>query len=78
MNDHEICGKCGAADLHRIASTPSHHSHIVVGQGLMHTVSISMYVCTDCGHVEEWINGKEDLRRLKEDSIRAKNEKGVE
>ena len=66
MNEHLECGQCGSADLLNIAGTPADHSHIVVaGPSVMHTVRVTRYVCTDCGFIEEWVNSRDDLKRLK-------------
>jgi hypothetical protein len=31
----------------------------------MRTVRIDRYVCTDCGHLEQWVNSKDDLKELR-------------
>src|SRR4051794_26043798 len=62
---HERCGKCGSHDLLRVPTTPGDHSHIVSGDRFLRNVVVDKYVCTDCGHVEERVNHKEDLQRLK-------------
>jgi hypothetical protein len=67
---HDRCGKCGSHDLLRIPNTPGDHSHIVSGDRFLRNVAVDKYVCTDCGHVEEWVNNKEDLQRLKEEWVR--------
>lgn len=61
----EACGRCGSQDLLEIPVTPGDHSHIVLGDNRLRTVPVTKYVCTDCGCVEEWVNSREDLRRLK-------------
>ena len=65
MHQHTSCGQCGGLDLYRIPQTPGGQSRIVLGERLMQSVEISQYVCTDCGHIEEWVNNREDLNRLK-------------
>jgi hypothetical protein len=65
VNEHLACGKCGSARLLAVPPTPRSHSHIVVGERVMHTVNVSAYVCTDCGHVEQWGNSRADLERLR-------------
>lgn len=67
---HEQCGKCGSHDLLRVPNTPGDHSHIVSGDRFLRNVAVDKYVCTDCGHVEEWVNNKEDLQRLKDEWAR--------
>ena len=76
MADHQrdICTHCGSSDLLEVAATPSQHSHIVVtargGGPVMRTVRVCKYVCTDCGRIEEWVNGPEDLTQLKVELFR--------
>ena len=62
---HAECGKCGSHELLEVPMTPGDHSHIVLGDNLLHTVPVTKYVCTDCGHIEEWVNSARDLARLK-------------
>ena len=65
MHNHVNCGKCGSAALLAVPATPGQHSHIVFGDRVLQTVTVTTYVCTDCGFVEHWVNSKEDLLKLK-------------
>jgi hypothetical protein len=65
MHHRPNCGKCDSPALLPVPTTPAAHSHITVGDRLLHTVDVQKYVCTDCGCVEEWVNSKADLARLK-------------
>jgi DNA-directed RNA polymerase subunit RPC12/RpoP len=65
MHRHEQCVQCGSRDLLRVPATPGNHSHIVVGDRLLRSIQVDKYVCTDCGRIEEWVNDKDDLRKLK-------------
>src|SRR5438552_704083 len=62
-----LCGKCGSENLFCIPTTPSDHSHIVVGDRLMRYIASQRFVCTDCGYIEEWIRNEGDLETLKEE-----------
>ena len=66
MHQHEHCAACRSRDLLRVPTTPGDHSHIVVGDRLLHLIRVDKYVCTDCGRIEEWVNDTEELRKLKE------------
>ncbi len=66
VHSHERCGKCGSPDLLRVPATPADHSHIVIEDRVLRTVAVDEYVCTDCGYVEQWVNSKADLTKLKE------------
>jgi hypothetical protein len=64
MHYHDKCGKCGSDRLLTVPATPGQHSHIVLGDHVLRTVSVTTYVCTTCGVVEQWVNGREDLLSL--------------
>ena len=66
-----VCGKCGSEDLFSIPTTPSDHSHIVVGDRLMRHIASQRFVCTACGYIEEWVRHEEDLGVLKEELQRS-------
>jgi hypothetical protein len=65
MHSHDRCGKCQSDRLLTVPMTPGQHSHIVTGERLLHDVTVTSYVCTDCGFVEQWVNSKEDLLKLR-------------
>ena len=65
MHSHERCGKCQSGRLLTVPMTPGQHSHIVIGDRVLHTVTVTSYVCTDCGYVEQWVNSKRDLLKLR-------------
>ena len=66
MKKDNQCTKCGSADLLRIPALPTDEPHFSVGDRGMRTVPVTRYVCTTCGFVEEWVDSKEDLAKLKE------------
>jgi hypothetical protein len=65
MHHHDKCGNCGSSRLLTLPATPGQHSHIVLGERVLHTVTVTTYVCTDCGAVEQWVNHKPDLIKLR-------------
>jgi hypothetical protein len=67
---HNQCTRCGSNALLEVPSTPGDHSHIVTGDRILQSVCVTTYVCTDCGCVEQWVNGKDDLLRLKDALLR--------
>lgn len=69
VNQHNRCSRCQSSDLFETPVTASDHSHLVVGERLMRNIAICRYVCTDCGHIEEWVNDQEDLKSLKAELI---------
>jgi ribosomal protein L37E len=70
MHTHDECSKCGSGELLRIPATPGQHSHIVLGDRVLHTVAVTKYVCAACGYIEQWVNNKDDLERLREERRR--------
>ena len=65
MASDACCGRCGSGALLKVPATPSDHSHIVVGERLMHNVRVCRHVCTACGRVEEYVDDPGDLVRLR-------------
>lgn len=72
LNVHIHCLACGSEALFAFPPGPGEHSHLVVGNRVLEIVPIQRYVCTNCGHVEEWVNSKADLQKLKEDHVQQK------
>jgi hypothetical protein len=70
MHSHDHCGKCGSPELLLVPTTPGQHSHIVLGERVLQAVAVTKYICSDCGHVEQWVNSKADLERLREERQR--------
>ena len=66
MHIHDECSHCGSRELLMVPRTSGDHSHIVTGDRLLHAVSTTTYVCTDCGLVEHWVNSKDELIQLKD------------
>lgn len=64
MNAHIQCLACESAALFAFPVGPSEHSHLVVGTRVLEMIPIQRYVCTNCGHIEEWVNSKSDLQKL--------------
>jgi hypothetical protein len=72
MNVHTHCLACGSAALFAFPVGPSEHSHLAVGTRVLEMIPIQRYVCTSCGHVEEWVNGGADLQKLVEEHTEQK------
>ena len=74
MNTHIHCIACGSEALFPFPLGPGEHSHLAIGTRVMEMVPIQRYVCTNCGHVEEWVNRKDDLLKLKEEHTQRKSQ----
>ncbi|MBE6052304.1 MAG: hypothetical protein E7212_00095 [Clostridium sartagoforme] len=66
MKYTKICPKCNSNKIIRIPGETG-----VYGAGnnipagfLKGTVNVSRYLCCSCGFIEEWIDSKEDIRKL--------------
>lgn len=68
MKNTKICPKCNSNKIIRIPGGTGAYgvgNNIPAGF-LKGTVNVSRYMCCDCGYTEEWIDSKEDIRKLKE------------
>ena len=72
MVSEPCCARCGSAEVLKVPATPSDHSHIVVGERLMHNVSVCRYVCTACGRVDEYVDDPADLALLRAEVSRVR------
>jgi predicted nucleic-acid-binding Zn-ribbon protein len=65
MRSRPRCAKCRDVALLAVPATPGQHSHIVSGERVLHTVTVTTYVCTRCGYVEQWVDDEQDLLKLR-------------
>lgn len=68
MKNTKICPKCNSDKIIRIPGETGAYgvgNNIRVGF-LKGTVNVSRYMCCNCGYTEEWIDSKEDIRKLEE------------
>ena len=75
MSERTNCTRCESYRVLRLPTTPAEHSHIALGERLLHTVSVDKYVCTDCGCVEERVSDAPDLARLRTEYTRVAMER---
>ena len=65
-----ICPKCGSAKIERIPDNGryANGNNIYLRSAVVLADRIPMikYVCCDCGYVEEWIEAKADLEKIRE------------
>jgi hypothetical protein len=74
MNTHIHCLACGSDALFAFPVGPGEHSHVAVGTRVLEMIPIQRYVCTKCGHVEEWVNSKADLLKLTKEHTEQKDQ----
>lgn len=69
MKNTMTCPKCGCVDILRIPGdvrTYGVGNNIITGGTFrMQYVTVTRYLCTECGFSEEWIDSKEDIEELK-------------
>lgn len=65
-----MCPKCGSAEIARIPDNGryANGNNIYLRSAVVLADRIPMikYVCCDCGYVEEWIESKADLEKIRE------------
>jgi predicted nucleic-acid-binding Zn-ribbon protein len=70
MKNSKTCPKCESADIIRIPGDVrafgAGNSILVGGALLPKFVLVTRYLCGACGFSEEWIDGTDDIAKLKE------------
>ena len=65
MRRKNQCAKCASSNLLRIPPVPGEEPHIAIGRRGMHPLTISKFVCGDCGYIEQWVSSDDDLAKLR-------------
>ncbi len=68
MKNTRLCSKCNSSDILRIpgkAGAYASGNNIMTGATIFSAVKVTRYLCCNCGYSEEWIDNKEDIRKLK-------------
>lgn len=63
-----ICPKCGSRDLVRVPDDAHRYlanSICITRLVTVERVPVGRYVCCDCGYVENWVETRRDLDRIK-------------
>lgn len=70
MRQDHNCPKCQFSPMIRIPDHPSRYAsgnNIYLSRfTLIEKIPVIRYVCPECGYVENWIDTKKDLYRIKE------------
>lgn len=70
MKRTRACPKCGSENIARIPDNGryANGNNIYLRSAVVLAGRIPMikYVCCDCGYVEEWIESKADLEKIRE------------
>lgn len=60
------CPKCGRSDIVTIFASESVYGNIISGKTIFTLIRCQRFVCCCCGFIEEWVEDKEDIDKLKE------------
>ena len=67
MKRNDQCVKCGSDDLIRVPIIPGEGPHIAVGDRIMYAVPLTQIVCGECGYIEMWVEGDDNIAKLREE-----------
>lgn len=69
MKNSWKCPKCCSTNIVRIPDNPNRYAsgnnNYTTTVTLIGKIPVIRYVCCDCGYVENWVEGKTELRKLK-------------
>lgn len=69
MKNTRKCTKCRSNNIVRIPDNPSRHASgnniYTTTMTLMGKIPVIRYVCCDCGYVENWVESKGELDKIK-------------
>jgi len=64
------CPKCGSGNIVRVPDNPSRHASgnniYTTTMTLMGKIPVIRYVCCNCGYVENWVETRGELDKIKE------------
>ncbi len=63
MKNRGACRKCRSHDIIRIDAKLEGGTVIYIG--LVDSVALTRFVCGNCGFTEEWLEGDEEIEKLK-------------
>lgn len=70
MKNGTPCPKCGSRHIVRVPDNPGRHASgnniYTTRTTLLGKVPVIRYVCCGCGYVENWVETRRDLEKLRE------------
>nr|WP_326126653.1 hypothetical protein [uncultured Oscillibacter sp.] len=70
MKNGAPCPKCGSRQVVRVPDNPGRHASgnniYTTRATLLGKVPVIRYVCCACGYVENWVETRRDLEKLRE------------
>lgn len=64
MKNLKTCPKCESTVFVKVENFRGQQLNSIK-TGVLTVAEVSRYVCCDCGYVEEWIENKDDLKKIK-------------
>jgi len=67
VKNTNLCPKCHSKNL--IIIPGKHHGYgagNIIMVGFTFHIKVTRYLCEDCGYIEEWIEDKKDIQKLKD------------
>ncbi len=69
MKKSGICPKCNSRDIVQIpggTDVRGFWNYILTGMTILSAVTVTRYLCSNCGFSEEWIDSPQDIKKLKD------------
>lgn len=67
MKIQKKCPKCGSQSITRIPAKDlgiGGGNIIKIKRSYVNAVKVTRYMCNDCGFLEEWVDNKEDIKKV--------------
>lgn len=67
MKKNKFCPKCDSVEIIRIPARKGSYGSgniIFIGATIFSAIKVTRYLCCRCGYLEEWIDDKEDIKKL--------------
>ncbi len=68
MKNSDKCPKCNSNDIIKIVGRKNqerHNNTIQSGWTIFSVVTVTRYLCGNCGYSEEWVENREDIAKLR-------------
>jgi predicted nucleic-acid-binding Zn-ribbon protein len=64
MKNTSQCPKCSNTEILTITADTGQMGNLIT-TGIFSHVKVTRYLCSKCGFSEEWINSRDDIKKLK-------------
>lgn len=70
MKNTRCCSKCHSESIVRVPDNPGRHASgnniYTTTMTLIGKIPVIRYVCCDCGYVENWVENRHELDKIKQ------------